>query len=1134
MNSEEILQSSIRVRNLLANTPDDDDTFHNILYSVIRSCIRRLDANSMMLYSPTTKDTDASQMRVRQQIQGHTIGSLAHASQRLRRGGKGGGGGTTTTTTTALPGDAAAWLYEASQELNQLQSSITRTMVLALIETGIPRASVVSPCLSHIFAFLDTRYRNIVENDKAYTKAAQRQLISTSWIVIDILSHNAGMKAFQDWEGGNFAAGIEYPPWNNTMEFAAEDVVRAVARDGAGTLDLFLDIILFWPTKTPSLDQGDNLTGMSIEGLSRMNHRCREGAVWNELYLRHIKYAFTKYALGVSVHEADGLFRWQMDRAILIAVVAATTNAAHGRLAYGFVAETMGPHPFDETRITSTGISLSLAINLLLLVLGDERASLITEKYSGIKHIWEPLLGPRPTSSRYRRAPLPTDVSKHIARFLQVNMDVKHALGSLDKGGTDATAVTLYLDLAVQMQDPMRPTIFWGINLLRPFFSQLCNDTLIAQDIRNLVCSRLIATTVSALEIVQSSKTPVVDGPHIRDHDLPLGVPADFSDRDDLNGLLLKHRTLQRKRALLSYEVTEARKGMYQMIEDCVRLTGAPKEDPLSLPIAMFKCIASEDRKLCPSVADTLKSILIVYKDAIFCDTAYDGQSKKDFIAPLLPSLICAIASDSTDSRDVAEEWTKGILIHFDFKMAGLILNFLNVEGGTSVLRHMSKLERQNDSLTRFFDFGLPSSINGALYVIFRRMKVFADCVAISPELSLAILVNFKFSPKMAKVAFDNDKASVLREVGMACRAGIDPGVLQPGTSCRICFDDFNTSFALSCGHRFCTDCWKDYLSSKTSEEQRRSIRITCPDHNCDEVMSLFDVERIDPQTGKRLVQDLVSAFVECDPLYSACPKVGCPMVAWREIHQKQITVVCDRCDHEFCFDCGGLPHRPAACKDFTRWSQIFGSSSLWIRKNTKPCPSCAVPIEKARGCNHIRCQRCGADWCWICLRYLRSHMEAHVCNQYNGFTDEDTENEQRSIFFTDRYQAHEEAEFVAKQRAEFIQNHESEISEGLWYADENEIRLYISTFDLLVTARSFLKFSYVAAWSLHEHAATRFQHQQAILEVATEMLTQLTMSRLDDIYNDKGYPCMQFVFRSISFHSKIVRECIVRLSAMN
>ena len=159
--------------------------------------------------------------------------------------------------------------------------------------------------------------------------------------------------------------------------------------------------------------------------------------------------------------------------------------------------------------------------------------------------------------------------------------------------------------------------------------------------------------------------------------------------------------------------------------------------------------------------------------------------------------------------------------------------------------------------------------------------------------------------------------------------------------------------------------------------------------------------------------------------------------------------------------------------------------------------------------------------------------MEAHVCNRYNAITDAEVEEEQRSIFFTDRYQSHEEDEAVAKQRAEFIQNHGKEIKEGLWYASEPEVELYISTFALLVEARSFLKYSYVAAWSQNEVKMKNFQHQQAVLEVATQQLTQMTMSRLDEVYTIKGRSGLKFVFRSILFHSSIVRECMDRLIRM-
>jgi hypothetical protein len=37
------------------------------------------------------------------------------------------------------------------------------------------------------------------------------------------------------------------------------------------------------------------------------------------------------------------------------------------------------------------------------------------------------------------------------------------------------------------------------------------------------------------------------------------------------------------------------------------------------------------------------------------------------------------------------------------------------------------------------------------------------------------------------------------------------------------------------------------------------------------------------------------------------------------------------------------------------------------MAQSTKPCPQCHAPVERAGGCNHIKCLRCGDSFCWIC-----------------------------------------------------------------------------------------------------------------------------------------------------------------------
>ncbi|CAM4548920.1 unnamed protein product [Caretta caretta] len=60
------------------------------------------------------------------------------------------------------------------------------------------------------------------------------------------------------------------------------------------------------------------------------------------------------------------------------------------------------------------------------------------------------------------------------------------------------------------------------------------------------------------------------------------------------------------------------------------------------------------------------------------------------------------------------------------------------------------------------------------------------------------------------------------------------------------------------------------------------------------------------------------------------------------------------------------------------RWEE---ASRETIKKTTKPCPSCHVPIEKNGGCMHMKCPRaqCRFEWCWNCgLEWNRTCMGDH------------------------------------------------------------------------------------------------------------------------------------------------------------
>ncbi|KAL3779172.1 hypothetical protein HJC23_002023 [Cyclotella cryptica] len=54
-------------------------------------------------------------------------------------------------------------------------------------------------------------------------------------------------------------------------------------------------------------------------------------------------------------------------------------------------------------------------------------------------------------------------------------------------------------------------------------------------------------------------------------------------------------------------------------------------------------------------------------------------------------------------------------------------------------------------------------------------------------------------------------------------------------------------------------------------------------------------------------------------------------------------------------------------------------ASRHWKNMHTRPCPGCSSPILKDGGCNHVRCGKCGVNFCWACMR-CKSLCKAYQC----------------------------------------------------------------------------------------------------------------------------------------------------------
>jgi len=178
-------------------------------------------------------------------------------------------------------------------------------------------------------------------------------------------------------------------------------------------------------------------------------------------------------------------------------------------------------------------------------------------------------------------------------------------------------------------------------------------------------------------------------------------------------------------------------------------------------------------------------------------------------------------------------------------------------------------------------------------------------------------------------------------------------------------------------------------------------------------------------------------------------------------------------------------------------------------------------------------CSKCGTAFCWLCLSLLRTHMEAHSCNIYEPAADPsiDDGDDARALFFTARYEAHDDAQLVAQDQYKKLLKLAEKTESRLPYVSDEQYSTLFDATETLVAARSFLKFSYVAAWARPEKSF--FKIYQSTLESVTERLSYMTEKQLDRIFYEEGSLGIDLHFRALRFHSSSLTEYMDRMTQL-
>ncbi|KAM4687294.1 E3 ubiquitin-protein ligase RNF19A isoform 2-T2 [Discoglossus pictus] len=233
------------------------------------------------------------------------------------------------------------------------------------------------------------------------------------------------------------------------------------------------------------------------------------------------------------------------------------------------------------------------------------------------------------------------------------------------------------------------------------------------------------------------------------------------------------------------------------------------------------------------------------------------------------------------------------------------------------------------------------------------------------------------------------DKNSVFSASLNSCDNGTVSASKQSGDfmECPLCLlrhskDRFPE--IMTCHHRSCADCLRQYLRIEISESR---VNISCPE--CSERFNPYDIRLIlnDELLMEKYEEFMLRRWLVADPDCRWCPAPDCgyAVIAFGCASCPKLTCGREGCGTEFCYHCKQIWHPNQTCDAARqeraqslrlrtiRSSSISYSQESGAADDIKPCPRCAAYIIKMNdgSCNHMTCAVCGCEFCWLCMKEI-------------------------------------------------------------------------------------------------------------------------------------------------------------------
>lgn len=224
---------------------------------------------------------------------------------------------------------------------------------------------------------------------------------------------------------------------------------------------------------------------------------------------------------------------------------------------------------------------------------------------------------------------------------------------------------------------------------------------------------------------------------------------------------------------------------------------------------------------------------------------------------------------------------------------------------------------------------------------------------------------------------------------------------------CLVCYENTAAASRLNLGgckvddHGCCEECAANFFRSRI--EQGRVFELYCPIGAADGGCGLSEgpsepaaatseeVERILRDDEKSLDKYKRFLKTKVDSALRECPDCQCLCSPTLDADERPVPeMTCSSCGSHFCYY-HAAAHRDSSCEEYEVWltaetkriSEAFG---------TKDCPRCTWQTMKNGGCNHMTCQVCRCEWCWICGEMLTTRGPHGEDPIYWHYSDENVD----------------------------------------------------------------------------------------------------------------------------------------------